>query len=128
MRALLDTHSFLWFIAGDLRLSERARRIVADLENEVLVSASSLWEIAIKVSIGKLELAQPYEELVPEQLERQRIGVLGIDLPHLAAVSKLPLHHRDPFDRLIAAQALVEALPIISVDKAFDLYSVQRVW
>jgi PIN domain nuclease of toxin-antitoxin system len=128
MRALLDTHSFLWFLAGDSRLSESARQIVADLENEVLVSTASLWEIAIKVSIGKLRLARVYEEFIPEQIERQQIAVLGIDVAHLAAVSKLPLHHRDPFDRLIIAQALTERVPVISVDEVFDVYSVQRVW
>jgi PIN domain nuclease of toxin-antitoxin system len=128
VRALLDTHSFLWFIAGDPRLSEHARRIVADQENEVLISTASLWEIAIKVSIGKLGLAHPYEEFIPEQLERQQIAVLGVDLAHLAAVSKLPLYHRDPFDRLIVAQALSESVSVISVDEAFDLYSIQRVW
>jgi PIN domain nuclease of toxin-antitoxin system len=126
--ALLDTHSFLWFIAGDSRLSETARRFIADPQNTVLVSTASLWEIAIKVSIGKLALAQPYGELIPQQLERQRIGVLGVELPHLAAVATLPLHHRDPFDRLIIAQALTESVPVVSIDGAFDAYSVRRIW
>jgi PIN domain nuclease of toxin-antitoxin system len=126
--ALLDTHSFLWFIAGDSRLSETARRFIADPQNTVLVSRASLWEIAIKVSIGKLGLAQPYGELIPQQLEHQRIGVLRVELPHLAAVATLPLHHRDPFDRLIIAQALTEIVPAVSIDGAFDAYSVQRIW
>jgi PIN domain nuclease of toxin-antitoxin system len=128
VRALLDTHTFLWFLGGSLRLSPQARRIIEDRENSVSVSTASLWEIAIKTSIGKLKLERPFAELIPEQLEKQQIGVLAIELAHLATVAKLPLHHRDPFDRLIIAQAMAERLPVLSVDEVFDAYPVQRVW
>jgi PIN domain nuclease of toxin-antitoxin system len=127
-RALLDTHSFIWFIGGSERLSARARALIEERENTMLVSVASLWEIAIKQGIGKLALDRPFAELIPEQLERQQIGVLGIDLHHLAELVLLPRHHRDPFDRLIAAQAIVERLPVISVDPALDAYGVQRLW
>jgi PIN domain nuclease of toxin-antitoxin system len=127
-RALLDTHSFIWFIGGSERLSARARALIEARENTMLVSVASLWEIAIKHGIGKLALERPFAELIPEQLERQQIGVLGIHLHHLAELVRLPQHHRDPFDRLIAAQAIVERLPIISVDPALDAYGVERLW
>lgn len=128
MKALLDTHSFLWFLAGDTRLSAPARQTIEDLNNEIFISTASLWEIAIKVSLGKLNLGGPYEQFIPGELNRQRIEVLPIEVGHLSVVSKLPLHHRDPFDRLIIAQALTEGMPIISVDDVFDAYGVQRVW
>jgi PIN domain nuclease of toxin-antitoxin system len=127
-RALLDTHSFLWFIGGSERLSTRARALIEARENPILVSVASLWEIAIKNAIGKLALDRPFAELIPEQLERQQIGILSIELRHLAALTRLPQHHRDPFDRLIAAQALTEGVPVISVDPAMDAYGVQRLW
>lgn len=127
-RALLDTHSFLWFISGSERLSRRARVLIEDSDNPMLVSAASLWEIAIKNGLGKLSLERPFAELIPEQLKRQRIDVLGIELPHLAELTRLPLHHRDPFDRLLVAQARAEDLPIVSADHALDRYGVDRVW
>ncbi|HEV2735398.1 MAG TPA: type II toxin-antitoxin system VapC family toxin [Longimicrobiaceae bacterium] len=127
-RALLDTHSFLWFISGSERLSRPARTLIEAPENPMLVSMASLWEIAIKHGLGKLSLERPFVDLIPEQLERQRIDVLGIELPHLAELIRLPLHHRDPFDRLLAAQARAEDLPIISVDDTLDAYGVRRIW
>ncbi|HWK88574.1 MAG TPA: type II toxin-antitoxin system VapC family toxin [Longimicrobium sp.] len=128
MRALLDTHTFLWFIGGDERLSTRARGLIEASENAVFVSAAGLWEIAIKHGLGKLSLDRPFAELIPEQLARQQIGVLPIELPHLAEFVRLPLHHRDPFDRLIVAQVRVEDMPIIGVDPAMDSYGIQRIW
>lgn len=128
IRALLDTHSFLWFIGGSERLSARARALIEDRDNPMLVSVASLWEIAIKHGIGKLALDRPFDELIPEQLERQQIGVLGVELRHLAELIHLPQHHRDPFDRLIAAQAIAEGLPVISADPALDAYGIERLW
>jgi PIN domain nuclease of toxin-antitoxin system len=128
MRALLDTHVFVWFIAGEERLSRTVRELLRDRENEILISVASLWEIAIKHSLGKLDLERPFAELIPEQLDRQGIGILPLELKHLAEVDRLPFHHRDPFDRMIAAQALSEGVPVISVDAALDPYGVNRIW
>ena len=127
-RALLDTHSFLWFISGSERLSRTARTLIEDPANPMLVRMASLREIAIKHGLGKLSLERPFVELIPEQLERQRIGVPGIEFPHLAEVARLPLHHRDPFDRLIVAQARAEGLPVVGADDALDAYGVRRIW
>ena len=92
------------------------------------MSAASLWELAIKVSIGKLALAQPYDIFIPQQLTDNAIEILPISLAHLSVVSTLPFHHRDPFDRLLIAQAMAEQLPIVSADTAFEAYSVKRLW
>jgi PIN domain nuclease of toxin-antitoxin system len=128
MNVLLDTHTFLWFIANDLRLSSQAQALIQDSGNRRLLSMASLWEIAIKISLGKLTLAQPFDQFIPRQLQLNQIEILAIELPHLAAVVAMPFHHRDPFDRLMAAQCQIEALPIISADPAFDAYSIRRVW
>jgi PIN domain nuclease of toxin-antitoxin system len=128
MRVLLDTHSFLWFITGDDKLSNRAKDLITDLSNQVLVSVASLWEISIKASLGKLILSRPFEELIPEQLALNEIDGLPINLDHLAKLINLPFYHRDPFDRLIIAQELVEELPIISKDPVFKAYSIEVIW
>lgn len=128
MRYLLDTHSLLWFLSGDAGLTERARRIIENTDHDILVSIASLWEIAIKHSLGKLKLAQPFEEIFPHQLEINSLSLLGIRLPHVMRVSGLPFHHRDPFDRLLIAQSLSEEIPILSADDAFDDYGVERIW
>ncbi|MDE0426407.1 MAG: type II toxin-antitoxin system VapC family toxin [Candidatus Poribacteria bacterium] len=128
MRYLLDTHTLLWFIAEDKKLSARARRLILDSSSEVLLSIASLWEIAVKVNIGKLDLDKPFNQLFPDELDFHGIDMLDITIDHFMQVTTLPLYHRDPFDRLIIAQALVEGLPIIGVDSAFDAYGVSREW
>lgn len=128
MKHLLDTHSLIWFIDGDAKLSVRARQLIDDEANELFISVASLWEMAIKFSIGKLNLGRPFAELFPEQLVDNSIEILGITVDHLRAVCDLPFHHRDPFDRLIIAQAVVEQMPIISVDTILDSYGVKREW
>jgi len=128
MRLLIDTHSFLWFINDNAQLSHNARQLIEDGGNEILLSVASLWEIAIKMSIGKLNLGQPFPELFPRQLQVNRIQLLSITLDHLSVVATLPLHHRDPFDRLLIAQATVEQVPVVGVDAAFDAYGVNRLW
>lgn len=127
MRVLLDTHSFLWFINGDPRLSARARQLIEDTDNERFLSVASLWEIAIKMSTGKLQLSRGLPELA-EQLSRNSIKMLVITVEHLSTVAALPLHHRDPVDRLLVAQAMGEEMPIISADPVLDAYLVQRPW
>lgn len=128
MKLLLDTHSFLWFIGGHSSLSQHARTLIEDMANQRFMSVASLWEMAIKLSLGKLTLAQPFELLIPEQMKTNSIELLAIELDHLASVTKLPFHHRDPFDRLLIAQALVEQMSVISADGAFDAYPIQRLW
>ena len=128
MRLLLDTHSFLWFIGGDKSLSAYARSLIEDDDNEVFLSVASLWEIAIKVSLGKLRLEQPFDLLIPQQLYVNNIELCAITVQHASVVATLPFHHRDPFDRLLIAQALVEQLLIIGHDQIFDAYAVQRIW
>jgi PIN domain nuclease of toxin-antitoxin system len=128
MRLLLDTHAFLWFIMGSPNLSARARALIEDTANESFLSVAGLWEMAIKVSLGKLTLSDPLDVLVPQQLGLNGIELLGIQVAHAAAVSTLPFHHRDPFDRLLIAQAIVEAMPVVSADAAFDAYPVKRLW
>ena len=128
VRYLLDTHTLLWFIAEDKDLSDRARRLILDSSSEILISIASLWEIAIKVNIGKLTLDKPFDDLFPDELDFHGIEILDITIDHLIQLTLLPSHHRDPFDHLIIAQALVEGLPIIGVDSAFDAYGVSREW
>jgi PIN domain nuclease of toxin-antitoxin system len=128
MRLLLDTHAFLWFIMGSPNLSVNARALIENPANERLLSVASLWEIAIKVSLGKLTLSAPFDELIPAQLKLNGIDLLSIKVDHLSTLTTLPFHHRDPFDRLIIAQAMVEKLPVISIDAAFDTYGVTRDW
>lgn len=128
MKLLLDTHAFLWFIGGDERLSLTARTLIEDGANDAFLSVASLWEMAIKISLGRLQLAQPFEVFIPHQLSLNRVGLLGITISHTAKVAILPFHHRDPFDRLLVAQAQVEQMPLVSSDAAFDAYGITRLW
>jgi len=129
MRLLLDTHTFLWFIAGDPQLSTTCRTLIEDLNNERLLSMASIWEMAIKVGLGKLPLAQPLETFVPAQMRVNSIALLPIEARHAFEVARLPLHHRDPFDRLLIAQSIVEQTALLSADAAFDAYAdLQRIW
>ena len=125
---LLDTHTFLWFINDDKALSAAAKTLIEDLESAIYISVASLWEIAIKVSLGKLEVPSPFTSFVAEQLRENNIMPLEIKTEHLGLVVTLPFHHRDPFDRLIVAQSLNEKLPIIGKDEVFDAYGVKRHW
>ena len=126
MRQLLDTHTFLWFVMGNPRITERLRAQIEDNEN--FVSIVSIWEIAIKYRIGKLNLEVPFDDFIDRQIVPNGIQLLDIKLEHLKIVSALPLHHRDPFDRLLIAQAIVEDILIISADKVFSLYPVRLMW
>ena len=128
MRLLLDTHAMYWYIAGDAQLSATARKLIQDEANEVLISPVSYWEIAIKVSLGKWKLNRTYEELIDVALIQYRFGVLPILPTHTAKVIELPFHHKDPFDRLLIAQALAENLSIVANDPALDAYGVTRLW
>jgi PIN domain nuclease of toxin-antitoxin system len=127
VRLLLDTQAFLWFVSGDARLSPRARRAMQSEDAEVILSAASVWEIAIKVGLGRLTLPASVEEYVAEKVESGFL-VLSIDWTHAAGVERLPRHHRDPFDRLLITQALAENLPVVTNDAVFDSYGVAIVW
>ncbi len=128
MRVLLDTATFLWFIAADPKLTATAGGVIADPSNEVLLSAVSVWEIVIKHAAGRLELDAPPGTLIPQQLTANQIAVLPVTLEHTLAVAALPSHHRDPFDRLLIAQCLTEAVPVLGPDLAWDAYGVRRIW
>jgi PIN domain nuclease of toxin-antitoxin system len=128
MTVLLDAHAFLWFIAGNPKLSNAARTFIEEQTQTRLLSVASLWEIAIKHSLGRLTLAAPFNQIIPPQLNANGIGLLGIEVEHLNALVTLPFHHRDPFDRLLIAEAIVGRISIVSADVAFDAYPVTRLW
>jgi PIN domain nuclease of toxin-antitoxin system len=127
MKLLLDTHTFLWFVNDSPQLSIQAKDLI-ESDADVLLSVVSLWEIAIKTSIGKLTLPDIYDKFIPQQVALNEFELLAIDITHLSMVATLPFHHRDPFDRLLIAQAMVENVPIISIDSAFSPYSVTQIW
>ncbi len=125
---LLDAHAILWFLWDDTKLSANAKALVENAENRKLVSVASCWEIAIKASLGKLDLGEPSHSFLSREIARNRFELLSIGLDHVTMAAELPFHHRDPFDRLLIAQALVEKLAIVSVDATFDAYGVARLW
>ncbi len=128
MRLLLDTHAFLWFVLGDSQLSSTALFLILDPANTKLVSPASYWEIAIKISVRKYTLHEPYEAFMQRGIFGNGFVVLPIEPRHTAVLTTLPFHHRDPFDRLLVAQAMVEKIPILSNDPAFDAYPITRLW
>ena len=128
MKALLDTHTFLWWIANDPQLSPRARQIMEDANTELLLSAASGWEIAIKSRLGKLKLPADLQGFVAEQLRINGIQVLPIQMAHALHVFTLPDHHRDPFDRMLVAQGQLEELPILTGDPQIAQYAVTVIW
>ena len=128
MRQLLDTHTFLWYITDNPNLSRTALERIQNEENDNLLSMTSVWEMAVKQSVGKLSFKLPLDLFIPQQLQSNEMKLLDIQLNHVVAVATLPLHHRDPFDRLLIAQAMVEQLPILGIDAAFDAYPIKRIW
>ncbi len=124
---LLDTHTLLWHLEANPRLSQTAFDTIEDLEKSSFVSHVTLWEIAIKLTIGKLTLQIPFPD-IEKKLIKDGFRILPISSQHIIAYSELPLHHRDPFDRLLIAQAIAEVFPILGDDGAFDAYPVVRVW
>src|SRR5262249_53611794 len=128
MRLLLDTCALLWLLGNDPKLSGTARTALLDPANERWLSPISLVEIALKVRLRKLSLPRPYIVLFPAELIANDIHLLPLEAEHIEPLTSLPLHHKDPFDRLIAATALVEGLTLVSADAAFDLYGLARLW
>ena len=125
---LLDTHATIWFWQDDPRLSRQAKSMIEDPGNRKRVSIATCWEIAIKVALKKLHLGEPSRPYLQRLIAQNHFDLLPITLEHATAVEGLPLHHRDPFDRLLIARAIIEKRPILSADVAFDAYPVQRIW
>jgi PIN domain nuclease of toxin-antitoxin system len=127
MKILLDTQCWLWWLAAPEKLSQSARRRIADKRNIVYLSAASSWEIAIKYSIGKLTLPEPPMQFIPKRLARDAITALPIEVMHTLHDADLPRHHKDPFDRILISQSIKEDIPIMTVDKRFELYEVNII-
>ena len=128
MRTLIDTHALYWFIEGDENLSESAGDTIADPDNEILISPASYWEMAIKISLRKWQLNRPYQEFMDVALVQYAFSILPISPLHAEELINMPFHHRDPFDRLIVAQAQAEQIPVVSSDEQLDAYGIQRIW
>lgn len=128
MRVLLDTHAFIWLVSGAAEMSPGAREMALDPANQLLVSAASLWEMGIKSNQGKLTLRRPFADFVRNGLRGNQMSLLRIKLNHVIRFERLPRHHKDPFDRMIAAQSLEEGLPVVGRDRMLDEYGVDRRW
>jgi PIN domain nuclease of toxin-antitoxin system len=127
MKALLDTHTFLWAISGDVRLSRRAERIFVG-PSDLWLSVASIWEILIKVQIGKMHLPSPTGSYLIKKLAENKIETLPVTLDHVLKVESLPMKHNDPFDRILIAQSIEEGWPLVTSDEVFGQYPVQVVW
>lgn len=128
MRLLLDTHTFIWFVMGSPQLSASARLLIEDPLNQKYVSDATVWEMAIKHSLGKLNLQQPFRQFIERHMAGNGFDRLVVNYEHFFRTAGLPYHHRDPFDRMLIAQALVEQMPVVSIDSIFDQYAAQRLW
>ncbi len=128
MRVLLDTHAFLWLVTDDPKLSERAKSIFLDSGNEMLCSAVIGFEISVKFSLGKLQLVEPPREFIDKRMRNNALTELPVTLAHTYRVAHLPFHHRDPFDRLLVAQALEEDVALLSADQILSQYGIRRIW
>ncbi|HKI02469.1 MAG TPA: type II toxin-antitoxin system VapC family toxin [Thermoanaerobaculia bacterium] len=128
MRLLLDTHCWLWFLLTPERLNEEARKILIDNENEIFFSAASTWEIVIKFGLSKLKLPQPPSEYIPDRLTILGHESLPIRQEHVLRIEGLPSYHRDPFDRILVAQAQAESLQLMTADRVLTAYDVPILW
>lgn len=128
MELLLDTQAFLWFTLQDQRLSQRAREAIEAADSLLMISPVCFWEIAIKVKLGKLAVPEPFRDFIDRELTANDILVLPITVERAAVMLDLPFHHRDPFDRMLAAQALTEDWPVVSSDDILDAYGLTRIW
>ena len=128
MRILIDTQCWLWMHLSPERFSTRTRRLVSRLDTDIVLSTVSVWEIAIKSALGKLRLPEPAEAWVPARITLSVVTPLPVDVAHALRVGTLPPHHRDPFDRMLIAQAREEKMALVSNDVAFDAFGVRRIW
>ncbi|MFW5663621.1 MAG: type II toxin-antitoxin system VapC family toxin [bacterium] len=127
MDFLLDTHALIWFVNGDKSLPHKSQEIIKDTGNRCYVSIASIWEIAIKVSLNKLELNGGFDE-ISKIIVKHDFEILPISIEHVAAIIDLEFHHRDPFDRIIISQGMVESIPVITKDKNFGYYNIAILW
>jgi PIN domain nuclease of toxin-antitoxin system len=128
VRLLLDTHAFLWFLLDDPQLNATAQAVIVDPLNTVEVSPASFWEIAIKIGLQKYTLPEPYQAFMEREIADNDFRILPIEPKHTALLTTMPHHHKDPFDRLLVAQAIVEGIPLVSADVQLDAYGVTRIW
>ncbi|WP_287313397.1 type II toxin-antitoxin system VapC family toxin [Moorena sp. SIO1G6] len=128
MKLLLDTHTFIWWTVSQGKLSEQVKSLLADKQNDLFLSLVSVWEMQIKLQLNKLSFNFPLAEVLERQQQTNDLYFLPIELDHIYALASLPLQHRDPFDRLLIAQAVVEQMPLLSIDSVFDGYPIQRLW
>ncbi|NOY70715.1 MAG: type II toxin-antitoxin system VapC family toxin [Deltaproteobacteria bacterium] len=128
MQYLLDTHVLIWWITSDNRLSETAKKLIKNCQNNIYWSVASSWEISIKYALGKLDFDESPETLLPSELEKNHIETLAIQNDHAFLAGELPFHHKDPFDRMLIAQARIEHFGIISNDSKLKLYAVDSYW
>ncbi|MEW6667144.1 MAG: type II toxin-antitoxin system VapC family toxin [Thermodesulfobacteriota bacterium] len=128
MRLLLDTHVFLWVVTGNERLSRKAVRAFLDSRNKIYLSAASLWEIGIKIGLGKLKLKDGWPKVFEKEMKINSIQLLPTEMAHCEQLARLPFHHRDPFDRMLISQAMVERMGIVSGDNRFSDYGIDRIW
>jgi PIN domain nuclease of toxin-antitoxin system len=128
MKILVDSHVIIWAVDEPSKLSPLATSLLEDVQNDLLLSAASLWELSIKVGLSKLQLSLSYREWMELVIEHLMLTLLPISLHHAEIQSHLPLHHRDPFDRMLISQAIAENIPVVSSDAAFDAYGIARLW
>ncbi len=128
MRCILDTHTLLWIVNDDERLSKQAKRVYLDNSNQLFFSTASVWEMAIKISLNKLSTELSLAKFVEKHVHGNDINMLNVAPVHIFPLVNLPFHHRDPFDRLIISQCIQEKMTLISKDRTFDKYNVKRIW
>jgi PIN domain nuclease of toxin-antitoxin system len=125
---ILDTHALLWFISNDTKLSSKAKSIIENADNDIILSAAIVWEISIKAKIGKIRLHKELDQLIAEILKQYNFTPLAITIPHVIRVNSLPDIHRDPFDRVLVAQSISEDIPLITADPQIKKYKIKTVW
>ena len=128
MQLLLDAHSFIWWSINSEKLSLTVQDLLFDRNNRLFLSVASVWEMQIKLQLGKLQLNPSLQELIKNQITINNLEILSIDLAHIWTLATLIHYHKDPFDRLLISQSITEIMPILSIDEIFDLYPVQRIW
>lgn len=128
MQLLLDTHSFIWWSINSEKLSLTGQDLLFDRNNRLFLSVASVWEMQIKLQLGKLQLNPSLQELIKNQITINNLEILSIDLAHIWTLATLIHYHKDPFNRLLISQSITEIMPILSIDEIFDLYPVQRIW